>query len=403
MTRDDVAALLADVTSELRADLPAKTLAVFSRRARARRDSRASYDVIAIGKAVQPMVDALAPGAASVLVVLPDGSAPPREAPNVRVLRAAHPLPDERSVAAGEAALDLAARGAGESLVVLVSGGASSLAFAPVRGVTLAEARDVFRALLHSGAEVRETNVVRRHVSRVHGGRLAQATRREVTSLIVSDVLGGAPYDVGSGPAVHDPTTVHDAHRVLMLRAPAFAELPLLESLKPGERPEVDATILLEPELLAGALARRLAHAGFAVRELRPSIADVRELAADYVAAARALGPREAIVRVAEPSVTVLTTRPGAGGRCTHLAALVARDLAPGVTFAAAATDGVDGESGTSGAVVHGASFRALPPGALDEALAAFDTAPLHLAAGTALPSAPTGVNLTDVHLLVKA
>src|SRR6185312_6455105 len=128
------------------------------------------------------------------------------------------------------------------------------------------------------------------------------------------------------------------------------------------------------------------------------STADVATLAREYVAMA-ARG--EQGVRSAEPSLRIGAAQPGRGGRCTHLAALVARDLPRGFTFVAAASDGVDGASDTAGAIVDASSFA--DRAALDRALAAFDTGPLHLAAGTALPGGPTGLNLTDVHALTFA
>ena len=153
------------------------------------------------------------------------------------------------------------------------------------------------------------------------------------------------------------------------------------------------ARIVASPEALARALGRELG-----ARVLAPSQADVEALAAEYVARAKRFAPGAAIVRAAEPSVT-LRGRAGRGGRSTHLAALVARDLPPGVTFAAIATDGVDGSSGTGGAIVDARLARRTD---LEAAIDAFDTGPLHVRAGTALPAAPSGHNLADVHVLVR-
>jgi hydroxypyruvate reductase len=362
-----------------------------------------SFDVIALGKGAARMVDLLVGASSSLragLVVLPDGAPGPREDPRLTVLRASHPLPDERSVAAGEAALALAQGGSGAELYVLVSGGASSLALVPVPGVTLEVARDVIRALLLSGAEVRSTNVVRRHLSVVHGGGLQRAaSSRPTLTFIESDVIGGEAYDVGSGPSVPDPTTVDEARGVLQRYAPSFASLPLAETLKPGTA-HVRVITVLEPAQLAAALARELRAAGTAVTVLPPSLDDAEALARDYVRLARTMKPGDAVVRVAEPSLRITSARPGQGGRCTHLAALVARELPSDVSFLAAASDGVDGTSGTAGALVRSGSFP--DRAGLEAAIAAFDTGTLHRAHGTALPTGPTGLNLTDVHALVR-
>ena len=152
---------------------------------------------------------------------------------------------------------------------------------------------------------------------------------------------------------------------------------------------------MLEPAHLAQALADALAKQGLRARVLPPSTAPVAELAEAYAALAATLQPGEAVVRVAEPALKV--TIAGRGGRCSHLAAELTTRLSPGVTFLAAASDGVDGKSGTGGAIVDG------PLEGADDALSRFDTGPLHLQRGTALPEHPTGMNLADVHALVRA
>jgi hydroxypyruvate reductase len=370
---------------------------------------QASFDLIAAGKAASALADAalatFGTVIGEVLVVLPDGAPAPKTShPNARVMRASHPLPDARSVAAGEAALRLAANGRSNELHVSVSGGTSSLLAVPVEGVTLEDLRAVHETLLRSGASVREINVVRRHLSQAHGGGLVLAAwPRPTVSTIVSDVIGGAPHDVGSGPGAPDPTTVEDARRVLERYAPAFVGMPLVETLKPGEREarSCSCEIGMGPEVMAEQIAGELERLGYRRKLLAPSAADVAALAEEYVAFARAMGPREAIVRSAEPSVAVRGERPGRGGRCTHLAALVARELPDGVTFLAGASDGVDGTSGTGGAVVDAESLRG-KRAELEAAIAAFDTGALHVTSGTALPEAATGLNFADVHVLVR-
>jgi hydroxypyruvate reductase len=113
-----------------------------------------------------------------------------------------------------------------------------------------------------------------------------------------------------------------------------------------------------------------------------------------------------AIVRAAEPSVVISMGRgtsraPGRGGRSCHLAALVGASLPRGAVFVAAATDGVDGVSGTGGAIVDSSFARRAGQGAIEDSVARFDTGRLHLALGTALPVRPTGLNLADLHILV--
>lgn len=346
------------------------------------RAPRGPYRVVAIGKAARAMFAGVrALDVEEALVVGPAD--------------AGHPLPDARSVRAGQACLDLVARaGDGRTrILVLVSGGASALVCAPSAGVTLAAKRDVTRAMLASGATVQEINVVRKHLSRIKGGGLARAAApRDVITLVAGDVIGGTASDVGSGPSVLDHSTVREARALLRRHAPAFGSLPLVPTLA-RDRRTLRARIVASPEQLARAVARSLG-----AMLLGPSQADVEQLAAEYVARADRLRRGEAIVRAAEPSV-VVPRRAGKGGRSSHLAALVARDLPRGVTFAAIATDGIDGTSGTAGAIV-GARLASQPD--LARAIDRYDTGTLHLVARTALPCAATGHNLADLHVLLR-
>lgn len=397
------------------------------------------FRVIAVGKAAPAMaVGAIARLGVAIercVVVAPDG-APIADAvaaatrtgiaDRLTVLRASHPLPDGRSVRAGAACLATARSDERVTIVVLASGGASALACAPAPGVTLRTKRAITRAMLESGATVQEINVVRKHLSRLKGGGLARAAApNPVLTIVASDVIGGSPADVGSGPSVADASTVRDARRLLRTFAPSFASVPLARTLAPSktEAKRLRARVVLAPEDLPRAVGRLLAAAGATVRVLPPSQASAEELAEEYAALARRAargGERSRVfLRAAEPSVVVTGGKGHAGrakgGRSTHLAALVGRALggvegtgpARLVRFAAFASDGVDGSSGTGGAVVD-ARFAAqvevrLGAGALDRALAIFDTGTLHRRIGTAVPSAPTGQNLADLHVLVIA
>jgi hydroxypyruvate reductase len=369
--------------------------------------------VIAVGKAAPAMArGALAAAGARVvraLVVAPDGTEARLDDARVEVLRAAHPDPDGRSVRAALRALEVA-RDA-DFLVALISGGASSLLCLP-RGVPLMRYVRVVRALLLGGATVREVNVVRRHLCAIKGGGLARAAGGPVVTLVASDVIGGAAHEVGSGPTSADPTTRAHAHAILARYAPRLAMPPLHESLEPGSAVarRLRARLVARPEDLARAMAAELRPTFGRVRVLRPSLASVRELAREYAARARSLRRGEAVVRAAEPVLRVDASRPGRGGRSTHLAALVAPALPAGVAFLAGASDGVDGASETGGAVVDaevaarlvGASSR-VSSRSLARSLAAFDTGALLASAGAALPLRPTGTNLADVHALVRA
>lgn len=317
----------------------------------------------------------------------------------LEVFYAGHPVPDERSVAAAEQCLQFAARA--PSLLACISGGASSLVCAPSEGVTLAMKQAVTRALLASGAPIADVNVVRKHLSRIKGGGLARAAgEAPVFTLVMSDLVRGHMRDVGSGPTMSDPSTVAQARKIVQRWTPEFADLPLS---KTGEvNNAMEAKVVVGPEDLARAMSSRLRQKGFTVELRKPTQAPVEKVARSLLAAAKRLRPGEATIGVGEPSLKVPAAATGHGGRSTHLATLVGKALPSGYLFGAFATDGVDGCSGTAGAVVDGAFVERAGADFIERALAGFDTGTLHLAAGTALMECPTGHNLADLHVLVR-
>ncbi|WP_394837227.1 glycerate kinase [Pendulispora rubella] len=365
---------------------------------------------VAIGKAAPAMMaGALASpwNIERALVVCPDGTPCELAAgPHLQVLRASHPLPDARSVEAGARILQLAESTTAEDLLlVMVSGGASALACAPHPGIDFAMKLDVTHALLRAGASIVEFNTVRRHLSRLKGGGLTRAARGPVVAFLASDVIGGKAHDIGSGPTAPDPTSVDDARAVLQRYAPQFASLELVPSLAASDEAAARERhfIVIEPELLAERGARALERAGWSAKVLPPSMAPVSELADDYARLARSLAPGQAVVRVAEPSLEVDPATAGRGGRSGHLAAVIAPRLPRDVAFLAGASDGADGTSSAAGAVVDAAWAAAVDPSRRAEHIARFDTAALHAGTGSAIVTGPSGVNLCDLHLLVRA
>jgi hydroxypyruvate reductase len=364
-------------------------------------------DLLAVGKAAAAMTaGALAVSSERIgraLVIQPVGAPALRLAHDrLEILEARHPDPDRRSIAAARRALDFVR--SSDFTIALVSGGASSLICLP-RDVSLPRYVRIVRALLLGGATVREVNVVRRHLCAVKGGGLAREAGGPMRTLIASDVIGGGLYDVGSGPTVPDPSTCAQARALIRRFAPRLGTPVLRESLKPHapRTRRLRAKLVAQPRDLARAVADELREAGIAVRVLGASVAPAAELADEYRSRVLSLRPGEALVRAAEPSLRVEVAHPGRGGRSTHLAALVARVLPAGTAFLAGASDGVDGASGTAGAVVD-ASLQALASAdAVAGALARFDTAPLLSAAGMTLPHGPTGSNLADVHILARS
>jgi glycerate 2-kinase len=385
---------------------------------------RARVTVVAVGKAAPVMargaLDRWGERIDRVLVVTTDETDVSSLSLQARVtiLRAAHPLPDEGSVEAANQVLQACVGGAGDLCLALVSGGASSLLCAPVAGLSLHDKRALVAELLGAGAPIADVNVVRRHLSRIKGGGLARAALPGRTlTLIASDVMVsegeqvvvGGPFHVGSGPSVPDPTTVDDARRALERWAPTWWPRvgPLLTTGlgadEEGARRTRVKTVATPLDLAEAALSAARQR-GFHTLHLQATLDPVETIARRYVSFAATMVKHSVAVAVGEPSVT-LPRRPGGvgrGGRAGRLALSVwCQGLPDDTGFASIASDGVDGSSSLSGAAV----LAKLSPelvGAGVHALERFDDAPFLEEQGVSCPARPTGINLLDLHVLVR-
>ena len=349
----------------------------------------------------------------------------------LEILEGRHPTPDETSLAAAERALALA-RSAGpeDTVLVLLSGGASALWAAPAAGLTLAEKTALTRGLLKSGADIHEMNAVRRHLSRIKGGRLraAAADAGTFNTLAISDVPGDDPETIGSGPTVADPTTLGDARAVIARRAPRMEELGLAvprgvysalddganETPKPGaplfarDRYQIIATPVAALDA-ACAIAR--AH-GYEVENLGDRVTgEARDVATAHAAMARkarAEGRRLAIISGGELEVTV-RNRSGRGGRSQEYALALACALEglSGISALAADTDGIDGGEGRvddpAGAVIgpdtvsRAAARHLNAQNSLDNN----DATSLFEALGDLVHTGPTHTNVNDFRVIL--
>jgi glycerate 2-kinase len=381
------------------------------------RTARATH-VLAIGKVAIPMFEGftrVAGDPRAALVIAPDGEALAR--PGVRLLFSDHPQPTARSEAAARAALAFAhGLGPGDRLAVLLSGGGSALAAAPAAGLTLEDKRATVAAVARAGATIGELNTVRKHLSAVKGGQLALSCDAPVKVLALSDVVGSDPATIASGPFSADPTTFAQALALVQRfapEAPAAARLRLergaagaeRETPKPGDPrlAHVNYRVLAGPERVAAVAKEAIERAGLAADVLSRNTEDaVPTLAAAYAMRARReldRGPR-VLTGNGEPRIVVSGT--GRGGRSTHLALLLAREIAGlPVAFLAAGTDRYDGSAGASGAVVDGGTWEKAREAGLDPAAALdrCDSASVLEAVG-ALVQGPGRSNLLDLHLM---
>ncbi len=281
----------------------------------------------------------------------------------IKMLDGGHPVPDEGSVAAATRALEIARNATENDLVlVLMSGGASALWTAPADGVTLEEKQHVTRGLLASGARISEINCVRKHLSRIKGGRLAHAAApARLVTLAISDVPGDDPSAIGSGPTVGDPTSLADARLILSDRKvdmPPSVVAALSDERNetpPPDDPSFDGNdyiLVSRPADALNAAAKMAGELGYKVQLLGDAIeGEAREVARDHAALAldiKARGERTALMSGGEVTVTVTGTGKGGPNQEYALSLVDALEGAKGISALAADTDGTDGGEGSA-------------------------------------------------------
>lgn len=385
--------------------------------------------LVAAGKGAGAMARAaervLGPHLGPCLAVAPHAAPAPRRVP-LRV--AGHPVPDAAGEAAAREVEALAASlGRRDTLLVLLSGGASALLPAPVPGVSLADKQRVTRDLLRAGAPIGELNAVRKHLSRLKGGRLAQlAAPARVVALVLSDVVGDDLATIGSGPTAPDPTRYEDALAVLErrgVRAPASVRRVLEEGAR-GEHRETpgpdDAVFRRVSHRIVGSNRLSLAAAeaearrrGLRTLRLTSRLeGEAREVARALVSvlhecAESGVPARPPVCLLAGGETTVSVRGDGRGGRNQELAVASARPLAAlprHAVVAALASDGIDGYSDAAGGVVDDRSLeRAAEDGleAPESCLARSDSRSWLDGLGDLLITGPTGTNVVDLVLLL--
>jgi hydroxypyruvate reductase len=340
----------------------------------------------------------------------------------LEMVEAGHPVPDEAGVAAALKALQLAEIAGPDDLVlVLLSGGASANWIAPAAGVTLAEKQAVTRALLRCGATIGEINTVRRHLSRLKGGRLAVLARpAALVTLAISDVPGDEPAAIGSGPTVPDPTTLADARAIVAryrLDLPEAAtralDNPANETPKPGDPAFAGSEykLIARPADVFAACETAVQAAGYESVLLGDRLeGEAREVARAQAKLARELqgqGRRAILLSGGELTVTIKGTGRGGPNQEYALAAALALDGATGITVLAADTDGTDGGGGAAddpaGAVADGTTCAKARALGLDPALflADNDSTGFFRRVGGLLTPGPTCTNVNDFRAIV--
>ncbi len=346
----------------------------FAATARALPDERPDM-ILAVGKAAGAMTRAACAryGDVPALVVTKDGHGGDLPG-HVRLIESAHPVPDARALIAGRALRDaVAGMAKGSTLLLLVSGGASALAEAPVAGKTLNDLIRLNRELLASGVDITAMNARRRELSRIKGGGLLSHFHgANAQVLAISDVPGDDLAVIGSGIGCAPRDPGFDYH------ADIIASNTVARAAAAQAARAMGVEVLAEEESLHDALPALAARLGDRLRAM----------------------PRGALICGGEPSV-VLPAHPGRGGRNQALALALASEIAgiEGLGIVVGGTDGSDGPTDAAGGIVDGATWG---PGA-DDALKAADSGTYLDANGALLVTGPTGTNVMDLLVAVRA
>ena len=293
---------------------------------------------------------------------------------HIRVIEAGHPVPDSAGeLAAAEILQRVSELGPDDLLIALISGGGSSLLSLPVEGIEMADLKKVTSSLLRSGAPITEMNIVRKHLSRIQGGRLAAACKAPVLTLIISDVTGDDPSAIASGPTCPDSSTYQDALDVLA-RFKVDAPLAILNHLRAGVDGVIDKTP--KPGDISFARTKNIVIATaheclqtaaefFRAASITPVVlgdtvtGEASEVAKVYAALVREIRmhsqpftPPVALISGGECTVTVRGN--GRGGRCAEFLTSLAVELdgMSNVYALAADTDGIDGTEDNAGALL---------------------------------------------------
>ena len=385
--------------------------------------------LVGAGKAAVPMARAVAKALGARLdsgfVVAPENGRS-IQIPRIEIAAAGHPIPDRRGLRAALRILEIASSlGWDDLLIVLLSGGASSLLPLPDDGLTLGDKQRTTRLLLRSGATIAEVNTVRKHLSAIKGGRLAQATRAPILTLVLSDVHGDELGAIGSGPTAPDKATFRDAVRIvrrygLWDRLPVRARMHLVEGLS-GWKPEtpkprstifrrVRHAIIGNNRLALEAAVKAARRAGYETLSIEKYLVEEAAEAGQWMgdlgkdlASRPALPGPQCLLAGGELTVSVRGT--GKGGRAQEftLAAALAMHGARNAWAVGFGTDGRDGPTDVAGAVADGGTVNRGKRRGLDAAayLKRNDSYTFFKRVGGHIVTGYTGTNVNDLYLIL--
>jgi hydroxypyruvate reductase/glycerate 2-kinase len=388
--------------------------------------------LVSFGKAAFAMASALTESPVGKLItrgiiITKYGHAPGALEGNIEMYEAGHPVPDSAGFAATRRVMEMLRSGSPHTITLcLISGGGSALMVAPCDGITLGEKQQVTELLLRAGADINELNTVRKHISGIKGGRLAEiAYPSKVMSLILSDVIGDPIDVIASGPTAADESTFRDALNVIgkyhltdkipdriLNRLTTGAKGIAGDTPKKGDRifERVENIIIGSNKIATDAAARKAVESGFKTTILSHEIQGEARDAAKWLAQkVREIKGRKTdgsrICLISGGETTVKVRGKGIGGRNTELALAFALEMAgvEGVTLLSAGTDGTDGPTDAAGAIVDGhtigkAEAKGLHP---DVYLDQNDSYTYFKNTGELLITGSTGTNVMDIQIIL--
>ena len=340
----------------------------------------------------------------------------------IQVIEAGHPIPDENSVAGAEAIYRIASRADENTLIInLISGGGSSLLSLPAEGVTLGDKQETTRVLLESGADIREINCVRKHLSALKGGRLACACGpARLVNLLVSDVAGDDPSAIASGPGIPDPTTLDEARQVVEkygLRASDAVHRHLADVANETPKPgcpcfaSSSTVVLASSQDFLESAARVFEAEGVPAMILSASVeGESVDVALVHAAIARQVAAHgqpapPPLVLLSGGETTVTRREPGRGGPNAEFLLALVLALGGEVEYAALAcdTDGMDGGGGVAGAVARSDTLQRARAQGLEASrmLRANDSHAFFEALDDAVVTGPTFTNVNDLRAIL--
>ena len=422
-TNDKIALLRQAFAAGLEAVMPSRFMAKIADKVKASTAGK-NVHVLAVGKAAGAMADAYhnAGGPADkMLIILPesvDFEKPCGMTKDCHIIHSAHPVPNEASAQAARAALSLAnGLGADDIVVVLLSGGGSSLMSLGLGEVTLDDKQEVNAALLASGVSIQKMNIIRKHISAIKGGRLALAAApARVMSFAISDVPGDAPDTIASGPVSGDDSTKDQAldiiaahHLTLPKRVMRLLEKPECETPTTQDERLMETTfeVVASANHALEASAKIIQQAGYHVEILGDGFEEDTVALADIMTKRLATVPMgTALISGGEASVKISADRHdlGIGGRNAQFALEMAQRDLPDICGISCDTDGIDGAGKNAGALFyHGLTAQAEAAGiTLKHYYERYDSHSFFEALGCAVHTGPTQTNVNDLRIILK-